>query len=76
MSYAYPSDLCRLRKLAGDIMFNLGVVCDQIDELAAAATDQDADRHNEAMVSIQEALITIPYNCDAMKTALPKEIEA
>lgn len=74
MAYASPSDVCRLRKLAADAMCNLGVICEQIDELAIAAGEQDQDRHNEALASLQEAAITIPYNVGALQTALPKEV--
>lgn len=76
MSFATPSEICRLRKLAADITCNLGVICEQIDELSIAAAERDQDRHNEALASLQEAAITIPYNVGALQTALPKEIAA
>ncbi|MEN9840302.1 MAG: hypothetical protein RL376_102 [Verrucomicrobiota bacterium] len=76
MAYASLSDITRLRKLAGDIMCNLGVICEQIDELSISASEQDADRHNEALESLREAAITIPFNVGALETALPKEAAA
>lgn len=76
MSFATPSEICRLRKLAADAMCNLGMICHYIDEMELAATNAQANQHNEALESLREAAITIPYNIGALETALPREIKA